>query len=102
MPGALSGRRGDDAPVMPHVPVAPDGRPLARPSRRFLAKLLDGLILLTAVILCAAAVIGFSLLFQDSAPVLAAIVRVVGLLCAMFGLPYLYNVEYPLRYAGRA
>jgi uncharacterized RDD family membrane protein YckC len=87
--------------VMPYVPVAPDGRPLAHASARFLAKLLDGLILLAAVVLCAAAFIGFSLLFQEHAFVIAAILRVVGILFALFGLPYLYNVEYALRHDGR-
>jgi uncharacterized RDD family membrane protein YckC len=83
------------------VPAAPDGRPLAGAGERFLAKLLDGLLLAVAIIV---GMLPFGLLIgltADGDSPLPAVFAVIGIVLAAIGVPYLYDVEYALRNAGQ-
>jgi uncharacterized RDD family membrane protein YckC len=89
-----------DAPVHYH-PLAPDGRQLAGPGQRFLARLVDSLLAVIAVIVPVGIGVAFaaSVLPSDSPAVPAVIIPV--LVLGMIGVPYLYEVEYPLRRNGQ-
>lgn len=83
------------------VPAAPDGRPLASAGDRFLARLIDGVVLAVAIVL---AILPFGLLAaqlpadQTALPGLFIGTAVV---LGLVLLPYLYEVEYALRQGGQ-
>jgi uncharacterized RDD family membrane protein YckC len=84
----------------PVAPTAPDGRPLAGPGDRFLAKLLDGVLIFGAIIVAALPLVFVISAVPDDGP-LPGVVAVVGGILIFFGVPYLYDVEYAVRQSGQ-
>ena len=87
----------------PQSPVAPDGRPLADPGKRLLARLLDGLITVAVFVVGGLLVVmlmyGLTEIFAESLPgPLLAVLLIFGLI---FGIMYVYEVEIPLRFNGQ-
>jgi uncharacterized RDD family membrane protein YckC len=86
------------------VPVAPDGRPLAGPGQRFVARLVDSGIFLVAVAVVAGVIVGglVALLAatSDDAPVTPAVVA-IAIVLLLIVLQYVYEVEIPLRWNGQ-
>jgi len=86
------------------APVAPDGRPLAGPGRRFAARLIDGVVFFVLVFLAGLLVAGLNALLSstvsDDSPAIAG-TMVSAILLLMIGLQYVYEVEVPLRWNGQ-
>jgi uncharacterized RDD family membrane protein YckC len=88
-----------DAPVS-YDPVAPDGRPLAGAGQRFGARVIDSILLVIGIVVPFAIAVPIVAQLPDDSPAIIAImlpVTVFGLL----GVPYLYDVEYPLARGGQ-
>jgi uncharacterized RDD family membrane protein YckC len=86
------------------VPAAPDGRPLADPGRRLVARLIDSLVYLVATAVPAGlAVAGLVALLEpvpEDSPLIPATV-ISTILLLVVGIHYLYEVEVPLRWHGQ-
>jgi uncharacterized RDD family membrane protein YckC len=86
------------------VPMAPDGRPLADPGKRLLARILDSLFWMVAYLafgLVVALLVALGIqVFGDDSPVVP-ITAVVLIFAAVFASLYVYEVELPFRYHGQ-
>jgi uncharacterized RDD family membrane protein YckC len=90
-----------DQTQSPTVGAAPDGRLLATAGSRFVARILDTLVLLAALAVAVGLLIGMSAGFRaihaEPPTVVGAIV--IGLM--LLGVPYLYEVEFARWRGGR-
>ncbi|GAA1037571.1 hypothetical protein GCM10009557_51370 [Virgisporangium ochraceum] len=86
------------------VPMAPDGRPLADPGKRLLARILDSLFWFVAYALLGVVVVLFIYLavaiFGDDSPVVPIMAIFLMVLIVLASL-YVYEVELPFRYNGQ-
>lgn len=88
-----------DAPVS-WDPLAPDGRPLAGAGQRFGARVVDGILTVVLVFIPFVVAIPLASLLPDDSPAIPVIMIATAVL-AFLGMPYLYEVEYPLRRGGQ-
>jgi uncharacterized RDD family membrane protein YckC len=87
------------APVF-YDPVAPDGRPLAGAGQRLGARVIDSVLLAVGMAAPFAVAVPIVARLPDGSPATAAIMLPVMVL-ALLGVPYLYDVEYPLFRGGQ-
>ena len=88
-----------DAPVS-WDPLAPDGRPLAGVGQRLGARVIDGILTTVGIVIPFVLAVILIQFLPDDSPAIAAIMIPV-LVLAFIGVPYLYEVEYPLRRGGQ-
>jgi uncharacterized RDD family membrane protein YckC len=84
----------------PAPPSAPDGRPLAGPGERFIAKFLDGILVFAGLIVGFMPFLFLMYVVPQDGP-LPAVVAIIGGVLVFFGVPYLYDVEYAFRTNGQ-
>jgi uncharacterized RDD family membrane protein YckC len=86
------------------VPTAPDGRPLADPGKRLLARIVDTLIWFVLYVVFSLVVVLFIYIgvevFGEDSPVVP-IIGVTLIFVVVFASLYVYEVELPFRYNGQ-
>jgi uncharacterized RDD family membrane protein YckC len=91
--------------TQPYVyPTAPDGRPLADPGKRLLARLLDGLFMIIGCValgLVAVLLLQLVILLVGEDSPATAIIGITLVLGLILGGLYVYEVEIPLRRNGQ-
>lgn len=87
------------------APVAPDGRPLAEPGQRFVARLVDSLLYVLIAFVLAGVIAGsltaLTVALAGDQSDFVPIVGISSIVLVMLGSQYVYEVEVPLRWRGQ-
>jgi len=87
-------------PPLKPPPIAPDGRPLAGFGGRFVAKLIDNVVVIVGIVVGFLPFLGLGSLVSDNDSLLP-VIMIVGIVIVALGVPYLYDVEYAWRRGGQ-